>query len=82
MKWHHTENKSERIDVECNQLNNLIDIVYLANLMINKLKIGYSGHSITKNPSDKFLRPFNLEEEDLIRSIEIKDNYEQTALLS
>ena len=79
VKWHHTENKSERIDVECSQLNNLIDIVYLSNLMINKLKIGYSGHRILKKPSDKFLRSLNLKEEDLESiEIDIKETYENS----
>jgi len=78
VKWHHFESKSDRSDIDSPVLNKLIDIVYLANLIINKLKIGYSGHSITKDPSDKFLRSFNLNLEELeLLENEIKDNYEQ-----
>ena len=79
VKWHHTESKSDRIDVECDQSNNLIDIVFLSNLLTNKLKIGYSGHRILKKPSDKFLRSLNLKEEDLESiEIEIRETYEHS----
>ena len=47
--------------------------------MINKLKIGYSGHRILKKPSDKFLRSLNLKEEDLESiEIDIKETYENS----
>jgi hypothetical protein len=55
-----------------------VDIVYLANLLINKLGIGYSGHSVTKSPSEKFLRGIKLNSNDLEDlENEIKMQYEQ-----
>jgi len=43
--------------------------------LINKLKIGYSGHSITKQPSERFLRSMNLSSDnlqDLEKSIQVE----------
>lgn len=65
VRWHHTEERSERKEIEDPYLHQLLDVVYLANLLINKLGIGYSGHSVTKSPSEKFLRGMNLEAESL-----------------
>jgi HD-like signal output (HDOD) protein len=79
VKWHHTENRDERSDVESPELHKLIDIVYLANVIINKLKIGYSGHTIIKELSPKFLRSFNLDEENLSQlESNIREKYEQS----
>ena len=58
VRWHQRK-KSERKEIEDPYLHQLVDIVYLANLLINKLGIGYSGHSVTKSPSEKFLRVSN-----------------------
>lgn len=74
-KWHHTEDRTERSDVEDPSIHKIIDIVYFANLLINKLKIGYSGHSITKHPSERFLRSMNLSSDslpDLEKSIQVE----------
>lgn len=65
VKWHHTEDRSERYDIDDPLLHELIDIVYFANLLINQLGIGYSGHSISKKPSEKFLRSMNMTSECL-----------------
>ena len=65
VRWHHTEERSERKEIEDPYLHQLVDVVYLANLLINKLGIGYSGHSVAKNPSEKFLRSMNLDLESL-----------------
>lgn len=79
VKWHHTENREERDDVESPELHKLIDIVYFANVIINKLKIGYSGHTVTKELSGKFLRSFNLDEENLAQlESSIREKYEQS----
>lgn len=79
VRWHHTEERSERKEIEDPYLHQLVDIVYLANLLINKLGIGYSGHSVAKNPSEKFLRSMNLDLESL-NDLEssIKKAYEES----
>ena len=79
VRWHHTEERSERKEIEDPYLHQLVDVVYLANLLINKLGIGYSGHSVSKNPSEKFLRSMNLDLESL-NDLEssIKKAYEES----
>ena len=79
VRWHHTEERSERKEIEDPYLHQLVDIVYLANLLINKLGIGFSGHSVAKNPSEKFLRSMNLDLESL-NDLEssIKKAYEES----
>ena len=75
VKWHHTEERKERHDIDDPSIHKLVDIVYFANLLINKLKIGYSGHSITKQPSESFLRSMNLSSDsllDLEKSIQVE----------
>lgn len=78
VRWHHTEERRQRVDIEDSHLHQLIDIVYLANLLVNKLQIGYSGHSVAKKPSDKFLRSINLNL-NVLEDLEndIKMQYEQ-----
>ena len=79
VKWHHTENREERDGVESPELHKLIDIIFFANVMINKLKIGYSGHSVTKKLSPKFLRSFDMDNQRLAElETSIRDKYEQT----
>jgi len=79
VKWHHTENRDDRDDIESPDLHKLIDIVYFANVIINKLKIGYSGHMIAKELSDKFLRSFGLDKDSLIEcESNIREKYEQS----
>jgi HD-like signal output (HDOD) protein len=78
VKWHHEEERSNRSDIESSELNQLIDIVYFSNLIINKLGIGYSGHSISKSPSEKFLRSFGLTSESMEEvETEIQEKYDQ-----
>lgn len=79
VKWHHTENRDEREGVESTDLHKLIDIVYFANIIINKLKIGYSGHMIVKQLSPQFLRSFGMDEDSLIEcESNIREKYEQS----
>ena len=82
VRWHHTEDRGIREGIESPELHQLIDIVYFANLIINKLQIGYSGHLITKAPSEKFLRSFGLDKDGLeILENSIREKYEQSFLL-
>jgi len=74
--WHHEEINDEREDVENDYNHQLIDIVLLANKIVNKNAFGYSGHSIYNKPSKDFLKKLSLNEtylsdaeELIIRSI-------------
>jgi putative nucleotidyltransferase with HDIG domain len=63
--WHHTEDRAQRQDVFDPTSHTLIDIVYFANFIVHKIGIGFSGHAITKVPSDKFLRSMGVAREGL-----------------
>jgi len=63
--WHHTEDRTQRQDVFDPTSHALIDIVYFANFLVHKIGIGFSGHAITKDPSDKFLRSMGVAREGL-----------------
>ena len=63
--WHHTEDRGQRQDVFDPTSQTLIDIVYFANFLVHKIGIGFSGHAITKVPSDKFLRSMGVDREGL-----------------
>ena len=63
--WHHTEDRAQRQDVFDPTSHSLIDIVYFANFIVHKIGIGFSGHAITKDPSDKFLRSMGVAREGL-----------------
>lgn len=63
--WHHTEDRAQRQDVFDQTSHALIDIVYFANFLVHKIGIGFSGHAITKDPSDKFLRSMGVAREGL-----------------
>ena len=80
IRYHHMENRTMRTGIESADLHHLIDIVYLANLLVKKLQIGNSGHSVTKVPSPVLLESFGLDEERL-EEIEkmILKNYEESS---
>ena len=80
IRYHHQGHKAMRAGVESDDLNHLIDIVYLANLVVRKLEIGNSGHCITKVASPEFLESLGLNEGRLIE-IErgILKKYEETS---
>ena len=63
--WHHTEDRAQRQDVFDPTSQTLIDIVYFANFLVHKIGIGFSGHAITKVPSDKFLRSIGVDRDGL-----------------
>jgi putative nucleotidyltransferase with HDIG domain len=80
IRYHHVENRAMRAGIESADLHHLIDIVYLANLLVKKLQIGNSGHFVTKIPSPVLLESFGMDEERL-EEIEkmILKNYEESS---
>ena len=77
IRYHHLGHRAMRVGVESDDLNHLIDIVYLANLLVKKLEIGNSGHYVTKVPSPEFIESLGLDEDMLIEiEREILKKYE------
>ncbi|MBT3636386.1 MAG: HDOD domain-containing protein [Opitutae bacterium] len=80
IRYHHMENRAMRVGVESADLHHLIDIVYLANLLVKKLQIGNSGHFVTKVPSPVLLESFGLDEDRLVEvEQKILENYEASS---
>ncbi len=80
IRYHHQGHRAMRVGVESEDLNQLIDIVYLANLLVKKLEIGNSGHYITKVASPKFIESLGLDEDRLIEiEHEILKKYEESS---
>ena len=63
-KWHHEEDRSKRHDIEDNEVQKLVDIVYLANGTIHRLGFGNSGHRVIKPPSKLILRRLRMDDND------------------
>ena len=80
IRYHHQGHRAMRVGVESDDLNHLIDIVYLANLLVKKLEIGNSGHYVTKVPSPEFIESLGLDEDMLIEiEREILKKYEESS---
>jgi len=80
IRYHHQGQRGMRVGVESEDLNHLIDIVYLANLLVKKLEIGNSGHYITKVASPEFIELVGLNEDRLIEiECEILKKYEESS---
>ena len=80
IRYHHLGHRDMRVDVESDDLNHLIDIVYLANLLVKKLEIGNSGHYVTKVASPEFIESLGLDEDRLIEiEHEILKKYEESS---
>ena len=65
-KWHHEEDRSKRLDIEDMNIQKLVDIVYLANGTIHRLKFGNSGHRHVKQPSKLILRRLRMDMEGFV----------------
>ena len=80
IRFHHQGHRAMRVGVESDDLNHLIDIVYLANLLVKKLEIGNSGHYVTKVASPEFIESLGLDEDRLIEiEREILKKYEESS---
>jgi len=80
IRYHHQGHRAMRVGVESDDLNHLIDIVYLANLLVKKLEIGNSGHYVTKVASPEFIESLGLDEDRLIEiEHEILKKYEESS---
>ena len=56
VRWHHEPNPEKRTRVAPgSEISELIDLVMVANWIVNKLKFGFSGHETPDPPSDALL---------------------------
>ena len=69
-KWHHEEDRSKRDDVEDPEIHRLIDIVLMANIIVNYSEFGNSGHNHDVLPSRKILKRLRMNENDLNEFLE------------
>ncbi len=60
VRWHHESNRSERNLTISEEGHDVIDLVILANWMVNRQEFGFSGNQHAERPSDAFLARLNL----------------------
>ncbi len=65
-RWHHTELPEDRTDLEDPDIHQLVDVVYLSNSLVNKMKFGNSGHSLFIPPGPKLLKRMGIKETNLV----------------
>ncbi len=66
IRWHHTEFIENRTDLEDPDIHQLVDVVYLSNSLVNKMKFGNSGHSLFISPGPQLLRRMGINETNLV----------------
>ena len=66
IRWHHTEFPEDRTDLEDPEIHQLVDVVYLSNSLVNKMKFGNSGHSLFIPPGPKLLKRMGIKETNLV----------------
>jgi len=66
IRWHHTELPEDRTDLEDPDIHQLVDVVYLSNSLVNKMKFGNSGHSLFIPPGPKLLKRMGIKETNLV----------------
>jgi len=60
VRWHHEPNPENRQRITSGETNELIDLVILANWIVNSQKFGFSGHENPEHPSDALLARLNI----------------------
>lgn len=63
IRYHHEADPSKRTGVS-NELNSVIDFIFLANLIIQALEFGNSGHSKVMSPPQAVFDRLNVKKED------------------
>ena len=72
VRWHHEPNPEKRTRVAPgSEISELIDLVIVANWIVNKLKFGFSGHEMSDHPSDALLARLGIDHIDnVIQDVE------------
>jgi putative nucleotidyltransferase with HDIG domain len=60
VRWHHEPNLENRQRIASEETNELIDLVMLANWVVNEKGFGFSGHEQPEKPSDALLNRLNI----------------------
>jgi hypothetical protein len=60
VRWHHEPNPENRQKIASDEVNELIDLVILADWVVNDKKFGFSGHENPEHPSDALLARLNI----------------------
>ncbi|MFP6900706.1 MAG: HDOD domain-containing protein, partial [Opitutales bacterium] len=70
---HHHEDDVETRGIQSEQVNQVVDIVSLANKITHEQKFGFSGHESSSPPSDLLLERIGIPPVDLPRLVEMID---------
>jgi len=65
IRWHHEPNIIERGTVGDDELNNLIDVVYVGNWLSHSLHFGFSGHRAHGQISSEIMERLSLDQDQL-----------------
>ena len=71
---HHTHSRSQRNLSPTDSINDFVDIVILANHLVRKIGLGYSGHNSTKNGIEEILECLGLDNQDFKKMEELAKN--------
>jgi len=81
VRWHHEPNPENRDRVTPgSETSELIDLVIVANWIVNKLKFGFSGHETPDHPSDALLARLRIAHidnviEDVENELELTEDF-------
>jgi putative nucleotidyltransferase with HDIG domain len=81
VRWHHESNPEHRQQVKLgSDESELIDLVILANWVVNKMQFGFSGHDSPEAPSDALLARLNIFQldhliEDVQRELVVTEDF-------
>ena len=81
VRWHHEPNPENRTRVAPgSETSELIDLVIVANWIVNKLKFGFSGHETPDQPSDALLARLHIDHidnviEDVENELELTEDF-------
>lgn len=70
-RWHHTAKKTERIEVNDQEIHKLIDLVKLANQIVKDLQFGNSGYNALTELSPEVFKRRKIEKEEFNECKEI-----------
>ena len=71
---HHTVSRNQRNLSETDSQNEFIDVVILANQLVRKIGLGYSGHNSIENGLEEVLKYLELDDQDLKEIEELAKN--------
>jgi putative nucleotidyltransferase with HDIG domain len=81
VRWHHESNPELRQHVKIgSDVSDLIDLIIVANWVVNKLQFGFSGHESPEAPSDALLARLNIFQLDNLiegvkRELEVTEDF-------